>query len=96
MKKVLLACALIGWAVASHAAPLSTNWWEGEHANGDWGGHRSELAARGYTFFADYNAIVAGNTSGGSIAAGPTRRTSTSGPGSTWSACSAGKGPPSI
>lgn len=40
-------------------------WLNGDYLTGDWGGRRTELAAQGYTFFAYYNAIVAGNASGG-------------------------------
>jgi porin len=48
------------------AAPAEAGgWWEGRHASGSWGGRRDALAADGYTFFADYNAIAAANVSGG-------------------------------
>jgi porin len=40
-------------------------WLGGDYLTGDWGGRRSELADRGYAFFAYLNGIVAGNVSGG-------------------------------
>jgi porin len=40
-------------------------WASGDYLTGDWGGARTELAAKGYSFYAYYNAIVAGNVSGG-------------------------------
>jgi len=40
-------------------------WLAGDYLTGDWGGARSELADKGYTFFAYLNGIVAGNVSGG-------------------------------
>jgi len=40
-------------------------WLGGDYLTGDWGGTRSELADKGYTFFAYLNGIVAGNVSGG-------------------------------
>lgn len=40
-------------------------WLAGDYLTGDWGGKRTELADKGYTFFAYLNGIVAGNVSGG-------------------------------
>jgi len=40
-------------------------WLAGDYLTGDWGGKRTELAAKGYSVFAYYNAIVASNVSGG-------------------------------
>ena len=65
MKRHLVAIACLATALCGRADNVSTNWWEGEYASGNWGGHREELASRGYTFFAYYNAIVASNVSGG-------------------------------
>ncbi|PTY06764.1 carbohydrate porin [Verrucomicrobia bacterium LW23] len=43
----------------------SKSWLEGDYATGNWGGARDRLHDRGVDFFAYYNAIVAGNVSGG-------------------------------
>jgi len=40
-------------------------WLGGDYLTGDWGDMRSELADKGYTFFAYLNGIVASNVSGG-------------------------------
>jgi porin len=40
-------------------------WLGGDYLTGDWGGKRTELADKGYTFFAYLNGIVAKNVSGG-------------------------------
>jgi porin len=65
MKRYLVAIALGAAALSSHAETASTWWRDSQYASGDWGGYRTELASQGYTFFAYYNAIVAGNVSGG-------------------------------
>lgn len=65
MKRYLFAIALATTVLSSHAQSPPSRWWDGQYASGDWGGHRTELANQGYTFFAYYNAIVAGNVSGG-------------------------------
>lgn len=63
MKQYLLASVLLAGLALSHALPAGTNWRDGEYALGS--ERRAELASRGYTFFANYNAIVANNVSGG-------------------------------
>jgi len=63
MKQYLLVIALVAEAASSRAVAAGTNWWNGENVLS--GERRSELASRGYTFFAYYNAIVANNVSGG-------------------------------
>jgi porin len=50
---------------AGSASTSGGGWLNGDYLTGDWGGKRSELAAKGYTFFAYFNGIVAGNVSGG-------------------------------
>lgn len=65
MKLYQIAIALFLAALPSHAETGLQQWLNGEYASGDWGGYRSELASQGYTFFANYNAIVASNVSGG-------------------------------
>lgn len=50
---------------AGSATTSGGGWRNGDYLTGDWGGKRSELAAKGYTFFAYLNGIVAGNVSGG-------------------------------
>jgi hypothetical protein len=63
MKQYLHAFALLAVMASSHAVTAVTNWWNGETVFS--GERRSELASRGYTFFAYYNAIMASNVSGG-------------------------------
>ncbi len=50
---------------AGSASTSGGGWLNGDYLTGDWGGKRTELAAKGYTFFAYYNAIVASNVGGG-------------------------------
>ncbi len=59
MKQYLLAFALLTEVALSHAVTAGTNWWNGETVVS--GERRTELASRGYTFFAYYNAITASN-----------------------------------
>jgi len=63
MKQYLHAFALLACVASSHAVTAATNWWNGETVFSS--ERRSELASRGYTFFAYYNAITASNVSGG-------------------------------
>jgi porin len=65
MKNYLAAIVSLATVLSGHAETVSTGWWDGQYASGNWGRHRDDLAARGYTFFAYYNAIVASNVSGG-------------------------------
>lgn len=50
---------------AGSASTTGGGWLNGDYLTGDWGGKRTELAAKGYTFFAYCNAIVASNVGGG-------------------------------
>ncbi len=63
MKQYLLAFVLLAVVIPSRAETAEANWWNGDYVFG--GERRTELAARGYTFFAYYNAIEASNVSGG-------------------------------
>jgi porin len=63
MKQYLLAFASLAEEIPSHAGTAGTNWWNGETVIS--GERRTELASRGYSFFAYYNAIEASNVSGG-------------------------------
>lgn len=65
MKRYPMAIALFLTVLPSHAETGLQQWLNGKYASGDWGGYRSELASQGYIFFANYNAIVASNVSGG-------------------------------
>jgi porin len=47
------------------AATTQGGWLGGDYLTGDWGGKRTELADKGYSFFAYLNGIVASNVSGG-------------------------------
>ncbi|WP_373510727.1 carbohydrate porin [Thiocapsa sp.] len=49
----------------SSPSDASGGWLNGDYLTGDWGGKRTELAAKGFDFFAYYNAIVASNVGGG-------------------------------
>jgi porin len=49
----------------SSTPDASGGWLNGDYLTGDWGGKRTELAAKGFDFFAYYNAIVASNVGGG-------------------------------
>ena len=47
------------------------SWWDGQYLTGDWGGLRTELVQEGVTPYLIYNAIMAGNVSGGLKQGGP-------------------------
>lgn len=57
--------ALTAAALPPLGAAASGPWLSGDYLTGDWGGKRTELADKGYTFFAYFNSIVASNVSGG-------------------------------
>jgi len=63
MKRYRLAFTLLAGVSLSHAVTAGTDWWGGDEVFSS--ERRAELASRGYTFFAHYNAIVANNVSGG-------------------------------
>jgi porin len=63
LKQYLLAFALLAEMASSRMVTAGTDWQDGDQVFS--GERRSELASRGYTFFASYNAIVANNVSGG-------------------------------
>jgi porin len=65
MKRYLAAILSLATALSGHAESVSTGWWGGQYASGDWGRHGEDLASLGYSFFAYYTAIVASNVSGG-------------------------------
>ncbi len=52
-------------AAVALPAGAADQWLTGDYLTGDWGGKRGALEARGYSFFANYTAIVASNVSGG-------------------------------
>jgi porin len=51
--------------VTAGSSASGGSWLNGDYLTGDWGGKRTDLADKGYTFFAYLNGIVAGNVSGG-------------------------------
>jgi len=51
--------------------PPEPSWWDGPYLTGDWNGLRRELADEGVTPYIYYNAIMAGNASGGLKQGGP-------------------------
>lgn len=64
LKKTLLP-ALSAAALCWSASAQGADYWQGEHALGNWGGLRDSLEAGGVTFFGSYEANIGANISGG-------------------------------
>ncbi len=63
--------ALVSHAATVDSPPPDSDWWHGQYLTGDWNAERQKLADEGVTPFFTYDAIMAGNVSGGLKQGGP-------------------------